>query len=258
MSKGFLEIMGIPVRIHYTLWLAFILIAWSLASSYMPLQYPGLSTFTYWIIGIFSAVILFVSVLIHELLHSYVAKENNLPIVRITLFFFGGVSEITKEPTNAGLEVSMAAAGPLMSFVLSGILAIFWFVGTIFHAPIALIAIFNYSAIINVALGLFNLLPAFPLDGGRVLRGSIWKKTKSLIRATKIATRVSEILSMVMAIVGFGFILFGNIVDGIWLIFLSWFIRAGAEVNMRRTLATERMKRLRKKVKVDSNLEKDS
>jgi Zn-dependent protease len=90
------KIMGIPIRIHYTLWFVFILIAWSLAVGYMPHQYPGLSTLTYWAIGIASAIILFVSILVHELSHSYIAKKNGLPIARITLFFFGGVSEMTK------------------------------------------------------------------------------------------------------------------------------------------------------------------
>jgi Zn-dependent protease len=247
MPDNYWKIMGIPIRIHYTLWFAFILIAWSLASEYMPQQYPGLSSITYWIIGIFSAIILFASVLIHEVLHSYVAKKNGLPIARITLFFFGGVSEITHEPRNASLEVRMAAAGPLMSFVLSGVLGFLWFIGTIVNAPVALIAIFNYSAFINLALGIFNLLPAFPLDGGRVLRGSIWKKTKSLLRATKIATRISETISLIMTITGFGLILFGNIADGIWLIFLAWFIRAGAEANLRRTIMNDYVKRSKRK-----------
>ena len=247
MSDNYLKIMGIPIRINYTLWFAFILIAWSLASEYMPQQYPGLNKITYWIIGIFSAIILFASVLIHEVLHSYVAKKNGLPIARITLFFFGGVSEITHEPRNPDLEVRMAAAGPLMSFFLSGFFGVLWFVGTIFKIPIALIAIFYYSAFINLTLGIFNLLPAFPLDGGRVLRGSIWKKTKSLLRATKIATRISETISLIMSIIGFGYILFGNIADGIWLIFLSWFIRAGAEANLQRTLINDYVKRSKRK-----------
>src|SRR5208337_1694022 len=104
--------MGIPVLIHYTLWFVFILKAWSLSYEYMPHQYPGLSTVTYWTIGISSAIVLFASVLVHELSHSYIAKKNGLPIARITLFFFGGVSEMSEEPQDAGLEVRMAAAGP--------------------------------------------------------------------------------------------------------------------------------------------------
>jgi Zn-dependent protease len=108
MSFRLGKIMGIPIRIHYTLWFVFIPIAWSLAVGYMPHQYPGLSSVTYWVIGIASAIILFVSVLVHELSHSYVAKKNGLPIARITLFFFGGVSEMTEEPQDAALKVRMA------------------------------------------------------------------------------------------------------------------------------------------------------
>src|SRR4030067_3070591 len=132
--------MGIPVRIHYTLWVVFVLIAWSLAYGYMPHQYPGLGVVTYWAIGIASAVILFASVLVHELSHSYVAKKNGLPIGRITLFFFGGVSEMTEEPQDPGLEVRMAAAGPLMSFLIATMMGGSWVLAGIMKAPIAIVA----------------------------------------------------------------------------------------------------------------------
>ena len=169
MSVSLGKIMGIPVRIHYTLWFVFLLIAWSLAYGYMPHQYPGLSELTYWTIGITSAIVLFVSVLVHELSHSYIAKKNGLPIARITLFFFGGVSEMTEEPRDPGLEVRMAAAGPLMSFLIAGILGAIWYVGQAAHLPIIITATVGYGALINAVLGAFNLLPAFPLDGGQHL-----------------------------------------------------------------------------------------
>lgn len=184
MSIRLGKIMGIPVRIHYTLWVVFLLIAWSLAYGYMPHQYPGLSELTYWTIGIASAIVLFVSVLIHELSHSYIAKKNGLPIARITLFFFGGVSEMTEEPQDPGLEVRMAAAGPLMSFLIAGVLGAVWYLGQIAHLPIIITATVGYGALINAVLGAFNLLPAFPLDGGRVFRGSLWKHSNNLISAT--------------------------------------------------------------------------
>src|SRR3989442_13865970 len=112
-------IFGIPIRIHYTLWILFLLIAWSLATAYMPANYPGLGVATYWAIGVACAILLFVAVLVHELSHSIIAKRNGLPISRITLFFFGGVSEISEEPRYPWLEVRMAAAGPLMSFLIA-------------------------------------------------------------------------------------------------------------------------------------------
>ncbi|HKM49825.1 MAG TPA: site-2 protease family protein [Candidatus Bathyarchaeia archaeon] len=240
MSVSLGKIMGIPVRIHYTLWFVFILIAWSLAVGYMPTQYPGLSTVTYWAIGIVSAIILFASILIHELSHSYIAKKNGLPIGRITLFFFGGVSEMTEEPQDPGLEVRMAAAGPLMSFLIAAVLGSLWYLGKfVVNAPVAIIATLGYAALINGVLGLFNLLPAFPLDGGRVFRGSLWKHSKSLIGATRTATRVSEALSMLMMLGGFISIIFGDFVDGLWFIVLGWFIKSGAETSLKQTLVGE-------------------
>ena len=231
--------MGIPIRIHYTLWFVFILIAWSLAVGYMPHQYPGLGSVTYWAIGIASAIILFVSILIHELSHSYIAKKNGLPIGRITLFFFGGVSEMTEEPEDPGLEVRMAAAGPLMSFLIAGVLGALWYVGEAVKAPVPVIATLGYAALINGILGAFNLLPAFPLDGGRVFRGSIWKRSNNLVGATRTAVRVSEGLSLLMMFGGFLLIIFSDFVDGIWIIVLGWFIKSGAETSLKQTLVGE-------------------
>jgi Zn-dependent protease/predicted transcriptional regulator len=205
----------------------------------MPHQYPGLSTVTYWAIGIGSAVVLFASVLVHELSHSYIAKKNGLPIARITLFFFGGVSEMTEEPQDAGLEVRMAAAGPLMSFLIAGILSAVWYLAQAVHSPIVITATVGYGALINAVLGAFNLLPAFPLDGGRVFRGSLWKHSKDLISATRTATRVSEALSLLMMLGGFVAIVFGDFLDGIWIVVLGWFIKSGAETSLRQTLLGE-------------------
>ena len=241
MSVSLGKIMGIPIKIHYTLWLVFILITWSLAYGYMPRQYPGLSTVTYWAIGLASAVILFASILVHELSHSYVAKKNGLPIARITLFFFGGVSEMTEEPRDPGLEVRMAAAGPLMSYLIAGVLAASWYVGKLAGAPVAVIAILGYAALINAILGTFNLIPAFPLDGGRVFRGSVWKRSKNLIGATRTATRVSEAFSILMMLGGFGLIITGDFVDGLWVVVLGWFIKSGAETSLRQTIVGEAM-----------------
>src|SRR6266581_3137910 len=179
------RILGIPIRIHWTLWLVFLLIAWSLADEYLPAVYPTFSVATDWTIGVVSALLLFVSVLLHELSHSYIAKKNGLPIARITLFFFGGVSEMSEEPKDARLEVRMAAAGPLTSFAIAGVLGALWYVSRIVSAPLPVIAILGYNAVINVALGAFNLVPAFPLDGGRVLRGSLWGRSKNLLKATR-------------------------------------------------------------------------
>lgn len=205
----------------------------------MPHEYPGLGVVTYWAIGIASALILFVSILVHELAHSYVAVKNGLPIARITLFFFGGVSEITEEPQDPGLEVRMAAAGPLMSFLIAAVLGALWYVGELVKAPVPIIATLGYAALINGLLGAFNLLPAFPLDGGRVFRGSIWKHSNNLVSATRTATRVSEGFSLLMILGGLILIMFGDFIDGIWTMVLGWFIKSGAETSLKQTLVGE-------------------
>jgi Zn-dependent protease/CBS domain-containing protein len=233
------RILGIPIRIHYTLWLVFFLIAWSLAVGYMPSQYPGQSTATYWTIGIASALVLFISVLLHELSHSYIATKNGLPIARITLFFFGGVSEMSEQPKDAGLEVRMAAAGPLTSFLIAGVLGLLWYLAGVAKAPVAVSATLGYGGLINAVLGAFNLIPAFPLDGGRVLRGSLWKNRKNLVSATRTATRISEILSLFMMTVGFLILIFQDVFNGLWIIFLGWFIRSGAETDFKQTLVAD-------------------
>ena len=246
MSLNIGKVMGIPVKIHYTLWLVLVLIAWSLADGYMPAHYPGLDLATYWTIGIVSAVILFVSVFLHELSHSYIARKNGLPIARITLFFFGGVSEMSEEPKDPGLEVRMAAAGPLTSFAIAIVLGGLWYLTALSGPATAanpltpVIATLYYAALLNGVLGAFNLIPAFPLDGGRVLRGSLWKRSKNLLSATANATRVSEAIFLIMIFVGlYIFFVFGDFIDGLWIIFLGWFIRSGAETSLRQTRLTE-------------------
>jgi Zn-dependent protease/CBS domain-containing protein len=244
MSLNVGRIIGIPVRIHYTLWFVLLLIAWSLAEGYMPQHYPTLDRTTDWAIGIVSAIILFVSVFLHELSHSYIAKKNGLPITRITLFFFGGVSEISQEPKDPALEVRMAAAGPLTSFLIAIVLGGAWYLSVLVNGPnpgslTPIIATLWYATLLNGVLGGFNLIPAFPLDGGRVLRGSLWNRSKNLLSATANATRVSEAISLMMMAVGLFFIVFGNFINGLWIIFLGWFIRSGAETSLRQTRLTE-------------------
>jgi Zn-dependent protease len=239
------RILGIPVRIHYTLWLVFLLIAWSLASGYMPQQYPGLGVATYWAIGVASALLLFMSVLIHELAHSYIARKNGLPIARITLFFFGGVSEIREEPKNPRLEVKMAAAGPLTSFVIAAIFAVLWYLNLMARGWLGLTATLQYAAMINALLGAFNLVPAFPLDGGRVLRGAIWSKSGNLLKATTLASRIGEAFAYAMMLGGLLAIFLGDLLNGIWFLFLGWFLRSGSEASKNQTVISEALSGLR-------------
>ena len=237
MSLRIGKLLGVPVKLHFTLILSVFLIAWTLAGGYLPSEYPGLSSTTYWLIGVISAVTLFISVLLHELAHSYMAKKNGLPVRRIVLFIYGGVSEIEEEPKEASLEFKVALVGPLTSFVIALIL---WFLkdpasvfGVLAVAPL------EYGAYINLLLGGFNLLPAFPLDGGRILRAGIWHWKKNLVQATRIATRVGIFFSYVLIFWGFFFMFGGVFIGGLWFILIGWFLKSGAETSYRQTVISE-------------------
>lgn len=237
MSLRIGKLLGVPVKLHFTLILGVLLIAWTLTVGYLPQEYPGLSSTTYWLIGVISAVTLFASVLLHELAHSYIAKKNGLPVRRIILFIFGGVSEIEEEPKEASLEFKVALVGPLTSFATALIL---WFLqhpasvfGVLAVAPL------EYGAYINLLLGGFNLLPAFPLDGGRILRAGIWRWKKNLLQATRIATRVGVFFSYLLIFWGFFFVIGGIFVGGLWFILIGWFLKNGAESSYRQTIVSE-------------------
>ena len=165
------KLAGIELRVHYTWLIAFVLIAWSLAQGYFPLSNAGLETGTYWILGVVSALLLFGSVLVHELGHSLLAAARGLRVQSITLFIFGGVSSITKEASTAKDEFLIAVIGPLTSLVLAGL---FWLIGQVVTAGTAIAAVAGYLAFTNLLLAAFNLVPGFPLDGGRVLRSILW------------------------------------------------------------------------------------
>lgn len=229
--------MGVPVKLHFTLILGVLLIAWTLAVGYLPSEYPGLSSTTYWSLGVISAVTLFISVLLHELAHSYVAKKNGLPVRRIVLFIFGGVSEIEEEPKEASLEFKVALVGPLTSFAIALILWFLQYPARVFG--VLAVAPLEYGAYINLLLGGFNLLPAFPLDGGRILRAGIWRWKKNLLQATRIATRVGVFFSYVLIFWGFFFIIGGVFIGGLWFILIGWFLKNGAESSLRQTIISE-------------------
>lgn len=237
MSLRVGKLLGVPVKLHFTLILGVLLIAWTLAVGYLPLEYPGLSSANYWLIGVISAVTLFASVLLHELAHSYVAKKNGLPVKRIVLFIFGGVSEIEEEPKEASLEFKVALVGPLTSFAIALILWLLQYPVSGFG--VLVVAPLEYGAYINLLLGGFNLLPAFPLDGGRVLRAGIWRWKKNLVQATRIATRVGVFFSYALIFWGFFFVIAGAFIGGLWFILIGWFLKNGAESSYRQTVISE-------------------
>jgi len=239
MSLQIGHIKGISIRLHFTLIISFLLIDWSLSTYFMPDYVNGLSSVDYWFMGSIGTGILFFSILLHELSHSMVARKYNIPVKSITLFIFGGVSDIAKEPTDFHQEFKMSIAGPLASFGLGAIFALFyWLVSidlisgnNILHLA-QVKGILFYGAIANAILGTFNLIPAFPLDGGRVLRAALVRWKKDYHTATKIATTIGVIISYMF--MGFGFIsLFsGNFVGGLWIVLIGWFLHSGAQSYM--------------------------
>jgi Zn-dependent protease/CBS domain-containing protein len=239
MSLSVGKILGVQIRIHYTWLIIFLLVTWSLAAGYVPAQFPDLPNIAYWIIGAISSLALFVSVLVHELAHSYIAIKQGNEVRGITLFLFGGVSQIAEEPKSANDEAKMAAIGPFSSFAIGGFFFILWFFAESFNLGPFLIAPFSYIAIINVLLGGFNLLPAFPLDGGRMLRAGLWKRKNNLIAATKTSTKVSDAIAYLMIGTGFVLMLMLSLFTGLWLVFIGWFIKNGSESSLKQTIVSQ-------------------
>lgn len=225
------RIFGIQVDLDLSWFLIVGLLAWMLAGSYFPSEMPGASAGAYWAMGLVTAVLLFASVLIHELGHSVVAQLYGFRVPRITLFLFGGVSQIAAEPTGAGAEFWIAAVGPLVSFALA---AFFWEIEPLLRGWPAGFAVAKYLALLNLVLAIFNLIPGFPLDGGRVLRAAVWKATGRYRQATAVAATTGRFLGFVLILWGVWEALRGDVINGLWIAFIGWYLEsaAGAQLQM--------------------------
>lgn len=221
------KIFGIEISIHFSWIIILVLMTWSLAVGWFTPLYPGWSTITYWLVSLIAALLLFVSVLVHELAHSVVARARGLPVKNITLFVFGGVSNIEKEPGSPGVEFQIAVVGPLTSLLIGGLSYLLLLALGSNTTPVA--AILSYLAISNVILGIFNLIPGFPLDGGRVLRSIVWKVSGSLSRATRIVTIVGQIVAYLFILLGIWEFFGGNLIGGLWIGFIGWFLLSSAQ-----------------------------
>jgi Zn-dependent protease/CBS domain-containing protein len=215
------KIFGIPVGVDYSWFLVLILFTWTFAVGYYPTEFKNWPAIEYWVVGGITSLLLFVSVLLHELGHSWVALRYKLPVHSITLFLFGGISQISAEPVSAISEFWIAVTGPLVSFVLGGILTLLTFITTGF-AP--LFAVIKYLAYINLILGVFNLIPGYPLDGGGVLMAIVWGITHNRHRALITASTVGSFFAYLFIIYGVFEVFTGNLVNGIWIAFIGWFL----------------------------------
>jgi Zn-dependent protease len=221
------SLFGIPIKVHVSWIIIFFLITWSLAAGYFPHQHPNWDPRLYWVVGIVTSLCFFLSVLLHELAHSVVARLRGMEVRDIVLFVFGGVSEIKDEPASAGIEFTMAFVGPLMSFIIGGVSYILYLLLRGVSEPAAATAL--YLSWINLLLGAFNLVPGFPLDGGRVLRSIVWGITRDLEKATRWAVRSGTFVAYGLIFLGIWAVFGGNVVGGLWFVFIGWFLNSAAQ-----------------------------
>jgi len=235
------RVWGIPIRIHISWALIFVIVTWSLAGGYFPERYPDWQTWLYWSMGLLTSVLFFASVLLHELAHSLVARYKGIPVRDITLFIFGGVAQIEDEPESAETEFLIALAGPLTSFLLAGLFALFWLLVRWISPPLGAMGL--YLAGINASLGIFNLIPGFPLDGGRILRAILWSAGRNLERATRWASLVGQGVAYLFILVGIWQVFTGHWLNGLWLVFIGWFLDNAAQTTYRQVALRRLLKR---------------
>lgn len=219
-------VMGIPIRVHFSWLIVFGLITWSLSTFYFPEAAPDLPKTSHWMKGAIAAVLLFVSVAFHELAHSFVSLRYKISILNITLFIFGGVAQMKGEPPTPGAEFRIAVIGPLSSIFLSGV---FFLLYSVASSP-GVKSLYAYLSQLNLALGIFNLIPGFPMDGGRVLRSIIWEKKKDFFYATRKASDVGQKIALFFIFFGL-FVIFTGYGGGLWMILIGWFLYTAAQAS---------------------------
>jgi len=235
------KVFGIPIGLNYTWFIVFVLVTLSLATGYFPSRYANWSGIGYLGLGLLTSSLFFASVLLHELAHSMVARAWGIPVRSITLFIFGGVANIDREPERPLAEFLVAVAGPIASLLLALFFGLLWLGGRLLDVA-ALAALGYYLANINLGLAIFNMIPGFPLDGGRVFRSLVWAATGDMYRATRWATGTGRVIAVLM-IVGGGFmILTGNLGSGIWLAFIGWFLDNAASQSAQQAWLREALR----------------
>lgn len=236
------RVRGIPVRIDAGWLLIFGLVTWSLASGYFPHVLPTLSPAAYWLHGLLAALLLFASVFLHELSHALAALDQGVPVGGITLHVFGGVSQLDAEPPTPRAELLIAIVGPLTSFAIAGVCLI---ADRVIDGPPAFHALTGYLVAVNVVVGVFNLVPGFPLDGGRVLRATIWWWTGRLGLATRIASACGSTVALLLVGLGALRALAGDLVGGLWFVLVGLFLHQAARSSWELTRVRGRLESLR-------------
>ena len=229
---------GIPIYLHFSWLIIFGLIVWTLSTGYFPAQYPDLPASSYWAKGLVASLLFFVSILLHELGHAVVALRHGLRTRSITLFIFGGVAQLEKDPKDGRAEFWMAAAGPVVSLALAGL---FYTCATLPFVGPSAAAVAKYLALINLMLALFNLVPAFPMDGGRLLRGALWG-SMGKARATWIASGAGTLFAFFLIFAGVFSLLRGDSLGGVWYILIGWFIKDASAASYQQVRLDEALR----------------
>jgi Zn-dependent protease/predicted transcriptional regulator len=215
------RLFGIEIGFNWSLVFIFVLIAWTLAAGVLPQNVPGQGAGAYWAAGAAGAIVFYACLLAHELAHALVARRNGMKVAGITLWLFGGVSQLEGEPKSAGAEALIAGVGPLTSFAVA-LIALGLALATAANALVS--DLLSWLAFVNLALGLFNLVPAFPLDGGRLLSSIFWWRSGSRQRGVNSAVRVGRLFAFLMIAIGLLELFTGAVVGGIWIAFIGWFL----------------------------------
>lgn len=230
------KLLGFTVSVDASWVIILFLVVWSLSKGLFPSYFPELSDQTYWIMGVTGAMGLFVSILIHEFSHSLVARRYGLDIKGITLFIFGGVAEMKDEPETPKIEFLMAIAGPIASLVLSLLFGALYVAADTFGLSVSITGILWYLSAINMLLAVFNMLPAFPTDGGRILRALLWWIKGNINWATQVASRISLLFAVAMIFMGFMQLVGDNSIGGLWWILIGSFLFSAANTSYERLL----------------------
>lgn len=233
------KVADFEISIDWSWLIIFFLVIYSLGGFYFPGLKLGVGPGINWILGTIAAIFLFISVLAHELMHSVVAKRYGIDIKGITLFIFGGMSQTKSEPGTPKAEFWMAIAGPLTSFAIAGMLYAVTYAGNAANWAPPVLALTGYLASINLILAIFNLVPGFPLDGGRVLRSALWSWTDNFEKATRYASYIGQGFGYLLIAFGAFSLFTGQFIGGVWLAFIGWFLTSAAKSSYEQVLMRE-------------------
>jgi Zn-dependent protease/predicted transcriptional regulator len=225
---------GVAIKLHWSWLIIFLVLTYSLAASQFPDYVPGETQAFYWVTGAIASLLFFISVLLHELSHSFTARALGYQVHEIILFIFGGVSNIEQEPKRARDEFFIAVVGPLASFVIAGIAFLLLQVVTppIHREGAGAAAILQFIAFTNALLGIFNMIPGFPLDGGRVLRSIVWGLTHNFGTATRVAGLIGQIVAYILIGLGLFQVFYSGNLGGLWTAFIGWFLLNAAQESV--------------------------